>query len=90
VRVAEDAGHDARGDEGRSLIRQRRQQARQQRDVDALSLSGAVAVAQRGRMPMLAWSPAMTSTTATPTFVGAPGAGPVMLIRPPTACGTRS
>ncbi len=33
-------------------------------------------------MPLVAYSPVSTSTRATPTLVGSPPAGPVMLISP--------
>ena len=42
------------------------------------------------RMPDSAFSPVSTSTTATPTLVGAASGWPVMLMRPPTACTSRS
>jgi len=36
-------------------------------------------------MPFAAYSPAITSRSATPTFVGSPPAWPVKLIRPERA-----
>ena len=36
-------------------------------------------------MPIAAFCPVITSASATPTFVGSPPSGPVMLIRPDIA-----
>lgn len=42
------------------------------------------------RMPSEACRPVITSTRATPALTGSPAASPVTLIRPPTACTSRS
>ena len=36
-------------------------------------------------IPIVAWSPVMTSSSATPAFVGSPSRSPVTLIRPLSA-----
>ena len=42
------------------------------------------------KIPIVACIPVITSTSATPTFVGWPGAGPVTLINPPIAWTNKS
>ena len=90
VAVAEPAGHDARVEEARALVEERRERAVHERDLDALALARARAGVQRGEDPVGGEQPADHVHERRADLQRPPVGLAGHLIRPLIACSSRS